>query len=377
MTPRGLGGTRRRGLYLGVVRALGVARDCRARAGSAPSRRAADVSHGRASAELPVSVDDALRTALEDILTYGTTVTDGRTGESFRELFAYQTGMSSPRRRILGNSARRLDIIGAIGRFVWMLRGDDALSPIAFYVPAAEGFSPDGLRLPGSNYGARIRRPQPGVDQLVGVVQRLHQDPLSRQAAAVVWNPFDAVRDPFDIPCAFGTQYHCRDGGLRATTIMRSNKPSVLPINFFEFSLLAEMVAGELGLPLQRYVHWTGALQVPEREWDSARAAAVADGHGPEMPAMPSDPGPLAQGRALARLEERIRTSHNERELAEAMAACQDQLHPYWEAFGRVLSVQWYLQAERVDEALRVAGELPEYFADPVVSTLKKRLSHR
>ncbi|MFE7497566.1 thymidylate synthase [Streptomyces albidoflavus] len=327
--------------------------------------------------DLPDSVDDALRTTLKDVLAQGATVKDAETGETFLELFAYRTGMRQPRRRVLVNSARRLNLIGAVGRFVWMLRGDNALAPITYYVPRAADYSPDGLRVPGSDYGARIRRPQPGVDQLVGVIQRLRQDPLSRQAATVVWNPLDAVRDPFDIPCAFGTLYHCRDGGVIGTTMMRSNKPSVMPINFFEFSMLAEIVAAELGLPLQRYVHFTGAVQIPERELEAAVADSQAEGESLEMATMPVDPGPLAQAQALAGIEERIRTSRDRDDLADVMAAAQEKLHPYWYAFAVVLSLQWYLWADLAEEALLKADELPDYFADAVRGSLKRRLDLR
>ncbi|OLT30501.1 hypothetical protein BJF79_09670 [Actinomadura sp. CNU-125] len=209
------------------------------------------------------------------------------------------------------------------------------------------------------------------------MIERLRQEPLSRQAATVVWNPLDAVRDPFDIPCAFGTLYHCRDDGVIGTTMMRSNKPSVMPVNFFEFSLLAELVAAELGRPLRRYLHYTGVLQVPERELDDAMSASQSSGESFEMDPMPTAPAPLDQAQSLAVFEERIRTCSNDPELKAVMAGAQEKLHPYWYAFCRVLSLQWLLHANEPDQALAEAEELPEYFAVPARETLIKRRAAR
>jgi thymidylate synthase len=318
-------------------------------------------------------MDDALRTTLSDILSDGDELTSRQTGEKWLELLSYQTGMRDPRKRILGNHARRLDLVGAVGRFVWMLRGDDSLSTISYYAPRAEAYSPDGISLPGSNYGGRIRRSLPGVDQLDGVIARLRQDAHSRQAATVIWNPMDAVREQFDIPCAFGTFYHCREGGLIGTTVMRSNKPSVMPVNFFEFSMLAEVVAGEIGVPLRRYVHWVSTLQLPERERANAEAAVCAEGESHEMPAMPSHPAPLEQIRVLVKLEEKLRTSRTDSELVTTITQARDTLHPYWMSFAEVLAIQCYVRADRIRDARRAAELLPGYFAEPVQRSFDKR----
>ncbi|MEU8729354.1 thymidylate synthase [Streptomyces tendae] len=322
---------------------------------------------------LPTTVDDALRGAARDVLDSGEEIST-EDGSAHLELFSYRTGMSSPLHRIAASSARRLDLVGAVGRLVWMLRGDDALGSVAFYVQRSVDYSPDGIWVPGSDYGARIRKPLPGVDQLHGVIKRLTDEPLSRQAGTVIWNPLDAVREPFDVPCAFGTLYHRRRGGLAATTVMRSNKPSVLPLNFFEFSMLAEVVAAELELPLVRYEHWTAVMQIPHREYDLCRGIVGCEGAGSPMPPMPRTPAPLGQVRELCVLEARVRSSRDEREVNEAIYAGRGLLHPYWFGFLQVLALGWYRKAGLVSAALDRCEELPDHFAAGCLSSIKPRL---
>lgn len=318
----------------------------------------------------PQTAGEAVTSSLRYVLTHGERITTA-SGKTWLEALAFQTGMCEPRRRIFTHSVRGLDLVAAISRFVWMMRGDESASAIAYYVPRAGAYAPDGLALPGSNYGHRLRRSLPGVDQVQGVVNRLRAQPESRQAGTVIWNPMDAVREPIDVPCAVGTLYHLRSAGLCAMTMMRSNKPlTLMPFNFFEFSLLGEVIAAELGAPLGPYRHWVGAMQLPGPE--IARAEEFLQGArcDVEMAIMPSDPAPLAQINVLARLEERLRAAHDGKELQELLAEAVDVLHPYWIAFARVLSLRWYMLRERLAEAVGEIEKLPDYFAEPI-STMK------
>lgn len=320
--------------------------------------------------DLPLDADAAIHHTISDILRDGLatgTIVDGQ-----RELIGYQTGLARPLARITVHATRPLNITSAIARFAWMVAGSDRLADIAFYEPKVVDYSDDHLTVPGSDYGRRIMQPRPGLNQLTGVVARLRDDPNSRRAATVIWSPEDAVRQSNDIPCAFGTFYHIRRESLVATTVMRSNNAFLLlPFNIFEFSLLAEVVASELEIPFRTYFHWSASMHVLNRESDRARALVNA---GPsasrEMPAMPSEVGPLAQARLLAVHEAQLRQSSGRDKALGVRDAAAAALHPYWLALFDVLAVHRLKSCSADADAIDLCSALPDYFSTSVRQTL-------
>jgi thymidylate synthase len=312
---------------------------------------------------LPVDADEAIHQTLSDIFRDG--LTTGVTDDGQREIIGYQTGLARPLARIAVHAARPLNITSAVARFTWMVAGSDRLADIVFYEPKVMDYSDDHLTVPGSNYGRRIMQPRPGLNQLTGVVARLREDPDSRRAATVIWSPEDAVRQSNDIPCAFGIFYHIRRESLVATTIMRSNNAFLLlPFNIFEFSLLAEVFASELGVPFRTYIHWSASMHVLNHESDRAHALVAA---GPsasrEMPAMPSGVGPLVQAGLLAVHEAQLRQSSGRDEALGVRDAAAAALHPYWLAFFDVLAVHRLKSCGADTDATDLCSALPDYFS--------------
>lgn len=332
-----------------------------------------------AHAALPVDVDSALRQTIDDMLNRGDYVAapDSRRGASWERLH-YTTGMENPRARIGANPARRLNLVGAIARFVWMVGASDRLEDIAYYEEQVRPYTDNEISVPGSSYGRRIFESDAGLNQIDGAVQRLRKDPDSRQSAVVVWAPHDAVRDSNDIPCTFGFFYHVRQGELVASTIMRSNNACILlPYNFFEFSLLAEVVSAAVGVPFGRYVHWAASMHVYEGG-QQALAQAVLDGPETaslEMPPVPmsssetpeDDPNyPLEQVRRLAALEPRLRNASTTDEFAKVVEISQNAegsmwLNDYWRSLFNVLAAWSAAKRAWWDAADERMGSLPEY----------------
>lgn len=330
---------------------------------------------------LPTDVDVALRRTLEDMLhggTYVAAVDSGR-GASWERLH-YTTGMSSPLARIGMNPARRLNLVGAIARFVWMVGASDRLEDIAYYEEQVRHYTDNEISVPGSSYGRRIFESSAGLNQLHGAVERLKKDRYSRQSAVVVWAPGDAVRESKDIPCTFGFFYHVRDGQLIASTIMRSNNACILlPYNFFEFSLLAEVVAASVGVPIGSYVHWAASMHVFEGQKALAEkvlaSAVVASCVMPEIPRVgldePSEATPdanyaLEQVRRLAALEPRLRNASTRQEFRDVLRAATDRdsemwLNDYWRALFNVLTAWGAAKRAWWDLADAEIALLPEY----------------
>jgi thymidylate synthase len=291
--------------------------------------------------------DAAYAETLSRVLDNGEVVTGGNSlsigaGKSSHELLNYSVVLSNPREKLIFNEARRIYLPAAVARFVWMMAGSDRLADIAFYEPKVKSFSDDGIAVPGSSYGQRIMRARPGLNQLEAVIGRLTEDPQSRRAAISVYQPEDAVRSSCDIPCTFGLSYHIRRGKLHATTLMRSNNAFLLlPYNIFEFSLLAEVVAAELNVPLGSLTHYALSMHIYEHEVAKSREIIAGYKRLPSIehtpvPGVPADSNPLEQIRNLVILEADLRhaseglTGSN---IVEWVDKAEGKLDQFWKQF--------------------------------------------
>lgn len=292
------------------------------------------------SSTVHATANDALRGVLADVVDARALggAADERLRQGTREQLNYGFKLTSATDRL--TEGLKLHIAAA--RFVWMMAANNRLADIAFYEPLVANFTDDLLTVPGSSYGMRLRQPQPGLDQVAGVIGRLREDPNSRRAAVAIYQPVDAVRESKDIPCAFGMMFHVRDGSLSATIIMRSNNAwSLLPFNVFEFTMLAEVVAAELGLTVGEIAYFAGSMHVYDRDLDKARglllqAPAVSE----PMPAMPRDVSPLVEITKLGQFEADLRHASagiDARSASEWIDRLVNGLHPYWAQIGLLL----------------------------------------
>ena len=281
------------------------------------------------------------------------------------EIANFQAVLSTPRARVTDG----LPPVTAVARFVWMVGGNDRLQDILHYEPRVIDYTDDQIVVPGSSYGRRLMQAAPGLDQIQGVIDRLGADPHSRRASAVIWIPEDAVRgaslggrsgteDSHDIPCAFGLNFALRDGALHATLVMRSNNAvTLLPFNVFEFGLLAECVASELGVPVGSFSYIAFSMHVYEDTLP--RVEAVLSGEptdGVLMPSMPA--GSYQQARELVRLEAKLR--HGSVGDVVGVVGEADGLDPYWRAFFDVLLTHRHVHDGNLEAASAVAAHLPD-----------------
>ncbi len=225
-----------------------------------------------------------------------------------------------------------------------MMTANNRLADIAFYERRVERFSDDGLTVPGSSYGMRLRQPQPGLDQVDNVIKTLTSDNNTRRAAITVYHPVDAGRESKDVPCAFGMFFHCREGKLHATVMMRSNNAlALLPLNIVEFSMLVEIVAVEAGLELGEITWFVGSMHLFED--DITKAKRILDVPLVPVAAMPpmpreKDHRPLAQLTKLGILEAKMRHESkaiDHRSVDEWIDRFCGDLSPYWAQMGLLL----------------------------------------
>lgn len=123
----------------------------------------------------------------------------------------------------------------------------------------------DGGILAGA-YGPRV-----GV-QLDRIVEKIKQDPDTRQAVVTIWDP---MRDHFpnppskDVPCTIMQQFLLRKDQLIMHTTMRSNDVHWgVAYDIFAFTQLQLAVASALGVAPGVYHHHAVSLHAYERDFD-------------------------------------------------------------------------------------------------------------
>lgn len=138
----------------------------------------------------------------------------------------------------------------------WVLSGDDRVETIAPYNKNIAQFSDDGETFFGA-YGPKI------LEQLDYVVQKLYEDPDTRQAGLTLWreNP-PATKD---VPCTIAMFFSIRDGKLNSHVFMRSSDVWLgIPYDVFNFSMVALQVLCRLNA---LYATEAPPHQGEERRW--------------------------------------------------------------------------------------------------------------
>jgi thymidylate synthase len=260
--------------------------------------------------------NQAYKNTLNDILRDGLEVKAKESlsvgsNKKFKEILNYNLVIKNPTQRLLTNNSRGFNLPGAIARFVWMMAANNRLADIEFYWGLkVSKFTDDGYTVPGSSYGARMFNASPGLDQIEAVIKRLKEDPSTRRAAVSIYHPIDAIRPSKDIPCTFGIFYHIRDEKLISTVVMRSNNAFILlPYNIFEFSLLAEIIAKEVGVEMGDMYYNVLSMHVYEENYEHSQKIIDSQDEltGVSFPPMPFTPTPMEEVKKLIRLEAQIR----------------------------------------------------------------------
>lgn len=148
--------------------------------------------------------------------------------------------MPDLRQNILINDTRRLNYRFMVAEWLWIALGRSDVASLTRYNKQIAQFSDDNLTFSGA-YGPRLK------PQWDWVLEKLRSDEYSRQSVASIWIP--TPRESKDIPCTLNFQFLLRDKHLNCIVTMRSSDVWLgLPYDFFNFSMLTNMLAGELGV---------------------------------------------------------------------------------------------------------------------------------
>jgi thymidylate synthase len=158
---------------------------------------------------------------------------------------------------ILTNPVRKASLTFMAAEFLWIMLAREDVEWIRHYSGKIAQYSDDGVTFFGP-YGPKI------MDQLPYVINKLKEDPWSRQAVLTIWreNP-PKVKD---VPCTVTMQFIQRPiGRLNLITYMRSQDVWLgLPYDVHNFTSLQKIVASLLGISPGIFTLIQGSLHAYE-----------------------------------------------------------------------------------------------------------------
>lgn len=172
---------------------------------------------------------------LQDLLANGHDVAPR--GKLTKEL-PQRTMVVDTRRPVLLVPERSLSYRFMAAEAYWILSGDDRVATISKYNARIKDFSDDGERFFGA-YGPKIQA------QLPYIVEKLLEDPSSRQAGLTIWRECPPATK--DVPCTVAIFFGIREAKFNCHVFMRSSDAWLgVPYDVFNFSMLTHLVCGLL-----------------------------------------------------------------------------------------------------------------------------------
>lgn len=179
----------------------------------------------------------------------------------------FQTEYTRPQERVLFNPRRDCNHVFHLMEAIWMLAGDTRVDWLAQFNSRYVNYADADGHVWGA-YGARWRRwftEAPPTDQLPRLARLLRDDPHSRQAVLQMWSaPDDLGTVHNDRPCNTHVYFDLRGAHLNMTVCCRSNDMlwGAYGANVVHFSILQELLAAELGVPMGVYRQFSNNFHV-------------------------------------------------------------------------------------------------------------------
>jgi len=187
----------------------------------------------------------------------------GNTSEVLQAVFS----ISNPRERWVTCRVPSISPAFALAEVVTIVNACNDAFVLNNWNPSLPKYQGQYEKYPGA-YGERIRV-NFGIDQLERSFLILKNNPNSRQAVVLIWDPTKDLSTPEgtptsdDIPCNICSLLKLRDNRLYWTQITRSNDLNFgTPYNFVQFTFLHEIMAGWLGVELGEYVQMSDSLHL-------------------------------------------------------------------------------------------------------------------
>lgn len=186
------------------------------------------------------------------------------------EILSQLLQIEKPHERVIVVPHRNNNIFALIAETMWVLGGRDDLAYLSHYLPRAIDFSDDGTTWRAA-YGPRLRNWN-GVDQFKEIARMLREDPNTKRAVMVIFNPQKDYVETKDVPCNNWLHFMVRDGQLHLNVTVRANDAvwGFGGINSFEWSILHEMMAFWTGNQIGHLSWFVGTVHVYKRHFKTA-----------------------------------------------------------------------------------------------------------
>lgn len=170
------------------------------------------------------------------------------------------TEYERPCERVLFNPARDANPFFHFFESLWILAGRRDVGFLSQFNSTIKNYSDNGDTFHAA-YGYRLRRhfrtgDGEEIDQLVRVIEMLREEPDTRRAVMMIWDPReDLATHSRDIPCNDTVMFKLRDKVLDMTVCNRSNDAiwGAYGANAVQFSVLQEFVAHTVNADVDYY----------------------------------------------------------------------------------------------------------------------------
>ena len=187
------------------------------------------------------------------------------TGTKFgdtKALFNVGFYIMNPMDNLITHRDRNWNHTYAQAEWLWYLSGDRSLDMLgALYgkIPEIWKRMANEAGNVMSNYGWQWNRDY----QLDIAVNKLKENPETRQASVSIFDGKEFYKYNHDTPCTYAVHFYITDGKLNISVMMRSND---LWYGFcndqYCFSMMQQMVADRLNLPVGTYYHFANNLHL-------------------------------------------------------------------------------------------------------------------
>lgn len=202
------------------------------------------------------TIDDIMQKTFDAILKDGIEVnpTKGKT----KELSGVLLKLKNPLGR-LSRTEGKGTIYSCLGELLWYLSGSNSLAQIQYYLKNYHQYSDDNKTIFGA-YGPKLF----GIEgKFQNIINSLKKGPETRKAVIQLFSNSDIQTSHKDVPCTCVLQFMIRNEKLHLYTCMRSNDAyKGLPHDVFSFTMLQELAARKLGIPIGEYSHYVTSLHI-------------------------------------------------------------------------------------------------------------------
>jgi len=291
------------------------------------------------------TVDDLLKKTFKEILDNGVEAdpTKGKT----KELSGVLLKLNNPLGR-LSRTEGKGTIFSCLGELLWYLSGSNKLDQIQYYIKNYQKYSDDGVTVFGA-YGPRLFGPE---GQVSTIIRDLQNRSSTRKAVIQLFSSSDIKSPHKDTPCTCTLQFLIRDGKLSLYTTMRSNDAfKGLPHDIFAFTMLQELAARKIGVPIGEYGHYVTSLHLYIEDIDKVNRFQNEGWQ--EKVFMPPMPEGDQTGNVLRLLK------HERRLRKYSRVDCKTHFDDYWNDLSTLLEVFAFIKCrdfaklENIDRSIK------------------------